>query len=111
MAEECWRRKTVNSNAVDRCQHLNYSIYITGGRLKGLHPNKHIQAAIEYAVSKGWALVPSGKSAHCYAKLRCGIPGHRDHTMSIWSTPRDAENHAKQIVRKVNECSPLILET
>lgn len=24
--------------------------------------------------------------------------------MSVWSTPKNAENHAKQIIRKVDEC-------
>jgi len=92
---------------VDSCQLSNYSNIIKGGLLKGSHPNKHIQAAIEYAVSKGWVIVESGGSGHPYAKLRCGIHGHTDHSMSIWSTPGAPENHAKQIIRMVNKCSPL----
>jgi hypothetical protein len=75
-----------------------------------LHPNKHIQAAIEYAVLKGWVIVEAGGSGHPFAKLRCGIHGHTDHKMSIWSTPRDPETHAKQIIRMVNRCSPLELK-
>ncbi|MDN5679755.1 MAG: hypothetical protein L0G81_03845 [Ewingella sp.] len=71
------------------------------------HPNKHIQAAIEYALTRGWVWVAPGSSAHCFCKLRCGNPlsDHRDHAMSIWSTPKSAENHAHQIVRMVNRCS------
>ncbi|ASB76831.1 TPA: hypothetical protein ACG0AS_002929 [Enterobacter hormaechei subsp. hoffmannii] len=70
------------------------------------HPNKHIQAAIEYAVTQGWVWVPPGDSAHCFCKLRCGNPEgeHRDHQMSVWSTPKSAENHAKQIIRMVKRC-------
>ena len=30
------------------------------------HPNKHIQAAIDYALSKGWIWVAAGGAAHCF---------------------------------------------
>lgn len=70
------------------------------------HQNKYIQASIEYALSKGWIWIPAGKSAHCFCRLRCGDPSsiHQDHQMSISSTPRNAENHAKQIRRNVDRC-------
>lgn len=38
------------------------------------HPNKHIQAAIDYALSKGWIWVAAGGAAHCFCRLRCGNP-------------------------------------
>ncbi|EMI5489355.1 hypothetical protein REJ26_000411 [Providencia stuartii] len=70
------------------------------------HPNKHIQMAIEYAVSKGWILVEAGQSSHAFCRLRCGDPNreHQNHQMSVWSTPSSPENHAKQIKRKVDSC-------
>ncbi|MDK4689693.1 hypothetical protein [Kingella negevensis] len=68
------------------------------------HPNKHIRAAIEFALQHGWEVVDSGKSAHAFCRLRC-LKGHREHQMSIWSTPKSPENHAKQIIRKVKECA------
>ncbi|OAM31705.1 hypothetical protein A7P96_04510 [Eikenella sp. NML03-A-027] len=71
----------------------------------GKHPNKHIRAALAYAEQHGWAVVPAGKSAHAFCRLRC-LQGHTEHQMSVWSTPRNPENHAKQIIRKVNECLP-----
>lgn len=67
------------------------------------HPNKHIQAALEYAKAHGWEVIPSGRSAHAFCRLRCRL-GHHEHQMSVWSTPRSPENHAKQIIRKVQEC-------
>ncbi|SNY63121.1 hypothetical protein SAMN02744775_00907 [Enterobacter sp. CC120223-11] len=70
------------------------------------HPDKHIRAAIRYAVSKGWIFVPGGHSAHCYGRLKCGIPEHRLHMMSVWSTPGSPQNHARQIIRKVDSCFP-----
>lgn len=67
------------------------------------HPNKHIQEALEYAQKHGWEIIPSGKSSHSFCRLRCKR-GHNEHQMSVWSTPRSPENHAKQIIRKVKEC-------
>ena len=70
------------------------------------HPSKEVQKAIEYAIASGWHIVDAGKSAHCFAKLRCGIPEHREHMMSIWSTPRNPENMAKRIRELVDKCQP-----
>lgn len=68
------------------------------------HPNKHIRAAIEKAVANGWHVVDTGKSAHAFCRLYCNA-GHVEHMMSIWSTPRDAETHAKQILHKISQCN------
>ncbi|EOD2819365.1 TPA: hypothetical protein U2K68_002043 [Providencia stuartii] len=70
------------------------------------HPNKHIQSAIEYAVSKGWVLVSAGHSSHAFCRLRCGDANdaHQNHQISVWSTPSRPEDHAKQIKRKVDSC-------
>nr|WP_315043066.1 hypothetical protein [uncultured Moraxella sp.] len=45
----------------------------------------------------------TGKSAHAFCRLRC-VLGHSENQMSIWSTPKNPENHAKQIIRKVSQC-------
>ncbi|EBR9859401.1 hypothetical protein ISO73_09815 [Morganella morganii subsp. morganii] len=70
------------------------------------HPDKHIQSAIEYALLQGWVWIAPGNSSHAFCRLRCGSPydEHRQHKMSVWSTPRNTENHAKQIRRKVDAC-------
>nr|WP_314267714.1 hypothetical protein [uncultured Moellerella sp.] len=70
------------------------------------HPNKHIQAAIEYALIRGWIWVPPGNSSHAFCRLRCGTLEyeHQAHQFSVWSTPLSPENHAKQIWRKVDKC-------
>ena len=71
------------------------------------HPDKHIRAAIRYARDRGWLFIPGGKSAHCFGRLRCDISGHQQHMMSVWSTPACPQNHARQIIRKVDSCMPL----
>ncbi len=67
------------------------------------HPNKDIRAAISYAVSCGWRPVEAGNSSHAYCRLKCRLL-HGEHQMSVWSTPKSAQQHARQIIRKVNEC-------
>ena len=68
------------------------------------HPNKHIREAIEYAIDNGWDVVDTGKSGHAFCRLKC-VLGHAEHQMSVWSTPKDSETHAKQILRKVKQCN------
>jgi hypothetical protein len=66
------------------------------------HPNKHIQAAIEYAEEHGWTVVR--QCHHAFCVLRCPA-GHRGGCQySVWSTPRNPEAHAKDIRREVDQC-------
>ena len=37
------------------------------------HPDKHIRAAIAYALARGWLFSTSSGSAHCFGRLKCGI--------------------------------------
>ncbi|MEM8946283.1 MAG: hypothetical protein AAGD11_14005 [Planctomycetota bacterium] len=66
-----------------------------------MHPNKHIRAALKYAEECGWRFVKS--KGHAYGRIFCQH-GHSDCQMSIWSTPRNPENHARAIRRKVDQC-------
>ena len=68
------------------------------------HPNKEIEQAIKYAESKGWRYCPSGQSAHAWGRLLCLFKSREGHAMSVWSTPKSAENHARQIRRNVDAC-------
>ena len=68
------------------------------------HPSKEIQAAIEFALGHDWRVEKRKGKGHCWARLYCP---HNDRTgckISIWSTPRSAFNHARQIVRMVEKC-------
>ena len=67
-----------------------------------MHPNKHIRASIEYALSRGWTQRPGGGHAFCILKCPAGVrEGCRK---SVWSTPRNPEAHARDIVRYVDHC-------
>ncbi len=69
------------------------------------HPNKTIEEAVQYAEQRGWCYQKAGKSAHCWGRILC-LAGSRDGCMiSVWSTPRNGYNHAKQIRKRVDACS------
>lgn len=67
------------------------------------HPNKEIEEAIQYAEGNGWRAKKS--KGHCWGRLLCGQGDTTGCQMSIWSTPQNPENHAKQIRRFVDRCS------
>lgn len=66
------------------------------------HSNKEIEAALAYARSNGWNVIKSsGHSAHAWGVMRC--PGDCPQ-VSIYSTPRVPENHARALGRAVDRC-------
>lgn len=66
------------------------------------HPSKEIEAALVYVGSNGWDVVKSsGGSAHAWGFMRC--PGDCPQ-VSIYSTPRVPENHARALHRAVDRC-------
>lgn len=67
------------------------------------HSNKHIRDALRYAESRGWIVSKANARAHCWGRIRCQF-GHRECQMSIFSTPRNPENHARDIRRFVDRC-------
>lgn len=68
------------------------------------HPKKEIQEAIEYALDKGWRLKATGKSSHAFGRLFCPEESRDGCIISVWSTPRNAANHARQIKRRIDAC-------
>ena len=66
------------------------------------HPNKHIEAAISYAESRGWNVISS--KGHAWGRIFCPEHSQSGCIISVWSTPRVPENHAKQIVRIIDAC-------
>lgn len=68
-----------------------------------LHPNKHIREALLYAEERGWKSRKSSSRAHAWGTIRCQY-GHRTCWMAIYSTPKNPENHARHIRRKVDKC-------
>lgn len=73
-------------------------------------PKKEIEQALKYAQSKGWRIEKGG--SHAWGKIYCPYNSADCRcgefcVTSVWSTPKSAENHAKQIRRIVDNCTML----
>lgn len=72
------------------------------------HPNKEVESALQYAESKGWRVEVGG--GHAWGRMYC--PDNSKDCRcgefcitSIWSTPKNPVNHAKQLRRVVDNCT------
>jgi hypothetical protein len=67
------------------------------------HPDKHIENAIKHAESLGWRVEMS--NGHAFCRIFCPLDSQEGHIVSVWSTPKVLENHARHIRRKVDSCN------
>jgi hypothetical protein len=67
------------------------------------HPNKEIEAALQYAEGLGWTVIESPRG-HGWGMIRCPY-GRGGCQKSIWSTPKDPYGHARSIRQYVDRCS------
>ncbi len=68
------------------------------------HPNKEIETAIQHAEAHGWRYKKTGASAHAWGRMLCPLSSQQGCAMSVWSTPRNSSDHARQIRRQVDKC-------
>jgi hypothetical protein len=66
------------------------------------HPNKEIEAAVAYAEARGWSWKKA--AGHAWGRLLCVHHDRDGCQLSVWSTPKGPENHAKAIRRTVDRC-------
>jgi hypothetical protein len=69
------------------------------------HPDKHIESALKYAEENGWRTETG--SGHAWGKIYCPSNSKACRRglfciSSVWSTPKNAANHAGQIRRVVD---------
>jgi hypothetical protein len=75
---------------------------------RSIHPKKDVEKALRYAESQGWRIAQGG--SHAWGKMYCPA---NDATCrcgefcitSIWSTPKNAANHAAALRRVVDNCT------
>ncbi|MCY3667239.1 MAG: hypothetical protein OXH81_16355 [Gemmatimonadetes bacterium] len=67
------------------------------------HPKKEIEEALVNAESAGWTVTPT-KSGHRWGVIRCAKAGRLGCQHSVWSTPRNPQNHAQHLLRMVHKC-------
>lgn len=72
------------------------------------HPNKDVEAALAHAEAHGWRIERA--RGHAWGRMYC--PWSDDECRcgefciaSVWSTPRNPANHARQIRRVVDGCT------
>jgi len=70
--------------------------------MAGRHKDKDIQAAIEYALLRGWRLFEGG--SHAWGFLYCPLQERAGCRVPVWSTPRSGFYHAQDIRRQVDRC-------
>lgn len=66
------------------------------------HPDKEIEAAVAYAESLGWAVMSI--KGYAWGRLYCAHHDRDGCMVSVWSTPRNAGNHAQSVIRNVSRC-------
>jgi hypothetical protein len=66
------------------------------------HPKPVIEKAIQYAEGLGWTAELS--NGHAWGRLFCPQSTREGCIVSVWSTPRSPENHARQIRKVVDRC-------
>ena len=72
--------------------------------VRHVHPKKDIRRAISVLEEAGWSVVLSkGRSSHAWGRAHCPF-GHRECSVSIWSTPASPSNHAANLVARVAKC-------
>lgn len=60
------------------------------------HPRKQVLDALDDAAAAGLKIIPAAPRAHRWGRVEC--PSCGEH-LSVWSTPRNADDHAKDIRR------------
>lgn len=73
------------------------------------HPKQEVEEALRYAEKNGWHVEVGG--SHAWGRIYCPYNDKECRCgefciASIWSTPRNAGNHARQIRRVVDKCIP-----
>lgn len=66
------------------------------------HPKKELEAVVEYAEQQGWRIL-AGKR-HAKFKLLCKHHDRDGCKVSVWSTPQDVDDHAKDVRRAIDRC-------
>lgn len=69
------------------------------------HSKKAIEEALQYAEENGWRVEKASGSAKAWGRIYCPHADRSGCRLSINSTPRVPEDHARKIVKTVNNCS------
>ena len=66
------------------------------------HPDKNIEAAVQYAESLGWTVTIS--TGHSWGRLFCPKSSRDGCIVGVYSTPSNPFQHARRVRRDVDNC-------
>jgi hypothetical protein len=66
------------------------------------HPNKEIEAVVAEAEARGWRVMVGG--SHEWGFRYCPESGRDGCRIPVFSTPRNPEDHAKRLRRRIAGC-------
>ncbi len=66
------------------------------------HPKPPLEKAVRYAEQLGWRVEMS--KGHAWGHLLCPKSSREGCIISVWSTPKNAENHARHIRKQIDNC-------
>jgi hypothetical protein len=90
----------IGDSGVDIC--LHFPKYKDALAVRPRHPNKEIESAVAYAEAHGWTWKKA--TGHAWARLLCAHHDRDGCQISVWSTPKVPEHHARAIMRAVDRC-------
>ena len=64
------------------------------------HTKPEVEAALEYAESRGCKVVKLSGRGHAWGKIVCSSCA----LIWVWSTPQNPGNHARDLRHKVDRC-------
>ena len=68
------------------------------------HPNKEVEDAVAYAEARHWPQHDFGRALGHWGRLFCPHADRDGCQVGIFSTPKNAGNHARQIIRAIDRC-------
>jgi len=66
------------------------------------HADAEIEKAVQYAEQLGWVVMLS--KGHAWGRLLCPKSSREGCIVGVYSTPKNAGNHARQIRSAVDKC-------
>jgi hypothetical protein len=66
------------------------------------HAKPAIEKAVQYAEQQGWRVESS--NGHAWGRLYCPFSSREGCIVSVWSTPKNPDSHARHIRKIVDSC-------
>lgn len=100
MNEAHVRGRSPHPSTAGLLKHTNCLLYTFNVPVRRRHPKKQVEQALQDAEARGWTVTKRSGRGHAWGVARCSSVCVK----WIWSTPADADNHAREIRQAVAAC-------